>query len=431
MKLISESRSMDSKQNERPITSFFERKSRQVNENETTELQINSSSVSPDANRTDGSDSLCTGKESISSTTSPKPASSSFSSSSSSSSGIVNPSNTDLPNKPHQPRLKRFPLREMGNQKRAFNPKWFDEFKFLHYREESDSIICHTCVVADNQNLLKTDTKKERRFIDKGFFKWTKALEKFLVHANSATQKHAIEVLSRPSHVDELLSQHAASQKRENSRCLMKILENIVFLGKQGLAFRGDGNDKTGNFYQLFLLRAKDDPALLKWIDKNYDRHVTPQAQNEILKLLATKLLRKIATDIRFSGCYSILADEATDVRNTQQLVICIRWVTKDLVAEEDFIGLIPLDKTNAQNIATAIKDVILRLGLSIEDAKAQCYDGCSTMTGVRNRVAAIIKRDNPKCLLTHCYCHALNLAVGDTVKSVPLLKETMSQRNW
>ena len=102
--------------------------------------------------------------------TSPEP-------SSSSSFGIVNPSNTDLSDKPHQVRLKKFPLREMGNQKRAFNPKWFDEFKFLHYREESDSVICRTCAVADNQNLLKTDTKKERIFIEKGFFKWTKALE--------------------------------------------------------------------------------------------------------------------------------------------------------------------------------------------------------------------------------------------------------------
>ena len=104
----------------------------------------------------------------------------------------------------------------------------------------------------------------------------------------------------------------------------MKILENIVFLGKQGLAFRADSDDKTGNFYQIVLLRAKDDPALLKWIDKTYDRHVTPQAQNEILKLLALKFLRKIATDINLSGCYSILADEATAVSNTQQLVICI-----------------------------------------------------------------------------------------------------------
>ena len=274
--------------------------------------------------------------------------------------------------------------------------------------------------------MLKTDTKKERTFIDKVFFKWTKALERFRVHANSATCKHATEVLSNPSHIDELLSEHAASQKHENSRCLMKILENIVFLGKQRLAFRGDGHNKTRNLYQLVLLQAKDDPALLKWIDKTYDRHVTPQAQNEILKLLAMKLLRKIATDIRLGECYSILADEATDVSNTQQLVICIRWVMKDLAVEEDFIGLMPLDKANTQNIAAAIKDVILRLGLSFEDAKAQRHNGCSTMTGVRNGVAAIIKRDNPKCLPTHCYCHALNLVVGDTVKGVPLLKETL-----
>ena len=47
-------------------------------------------------------------------------------------------------------------------------------------------------------------------------------------------------------------------------------------------------------------------------------------------------------------------------------------------------------------------------------------------MTRVRNGVTAIIKWDNPKCLLTHFYCHTLNLAVGDTVKGVPLLKETL-----
>lgn len=85
-----------------------------------------------------------------------------------------------------------------------------------------------------------------------------------------------------------------------------------------------------------------------------------------------------------------------------------------------------PLERTNAENITYAIKDVILRLGLSINDAKAQCYDGCSTMTGVRTGVATRIKQENPKCLLTHCYCHAFNLAVGDTVKNVPLLKEVL-----
>ena len=317
-------------------------------------------------------------------------------------------------------------MRNTGKQKRAFNPKWFDQFAFLHYREDSDSVICHTCALADKRNLLKIDSKKENTFIESGFSYWKKAIEKFRTHATTATHKHATEVLAKPAHIDELLSGTVAAQKRENSRCMMKILENIVFLGQQGLALRGDGDDKTGNFYQLVLLRAKDDPALQKWIEKSYDRHMTPKAQNEILKLLTLRLLRKIAADIHSSGCFSLLADEATDVSNMQLLIICIRWVTRDLTVEEDFIGLMPLEKANAANIAAVLNDVILRMGLSMEDAKAQCYDGCSTMTGVRNGVATIIKRENPKCLLTHCYCHALNLAVGDTVKSVPLLKETL-----
>ena len=55
----------------------------------------------------------------------------------------------DIPKKPHQPRSIKFPMRDTGKQKRAFNPKWFDQFTFLHYREDSDSVICHNCALAD------------------------------------------------------------------------------------------------------------------------------------------------------------------------------------------------------------------------------------------------------------------------------------------
>ena len=84
----------------------------------------------------------------------------------------------------------------MGKQKRSFNPKWFDGLKFLNYWEESDSVICHTNAVTDKNNLLKTDTKKEKAFIETRFFHWKKAIEKFLAHARSATHIHAAEVLN-------------------------------------------------------------------------------------------------------------------------------------------------------------------------------------------------------------------------------------------
>ena len=64
-------------------------------------------------------------------------------------SGKSFPSTGDFPEKPHQPRSTKVPMRDTGKQKRAFNPKWFDQFTFLHYREDSDSVICHTCALAD------------------------------------------------------------------------------------------------------------------------------------------------------------------------------------------------------------------------------------------------------------------------------------------
>ena len=178
------------------------------------------------------------------------------------------------------------------------------------------------------------------------------------------------------------MSDAIAAEKMENTRCSIKILQNVVFLERQGLALRGDGDGKSGNFYQLMLLRALDDPSLLKWINRSYDRLMSSTSQNEILKLLALKLLRKIASDIVISDCYSILADEASDVSNTQQLVVCIRWVTNNLEVEERFISLVPLERAQADVIAVAIKDVLMRFSLLISNAKTQCYDSCSTMVG-------------------------------------------------
>jgi len=64
-------------------------------------------------------------------------------------SGKSSSSTGDFPENTHQPRSLKFPKRDTGKKKRAFNPKWFDQFTFLHYREGSDSVICHTRTLAD------------------------------------------------------------------------------------------------------------------------------------------------------------------------------------------------------------------------------------------------------------------------------------------
>ena len=55
-----------------------------------------------------------------------------------------------------------------------------------------------------------------------------------------------------------------------------------------------------------------------------------------------------------------------------------------------------------------------------IQDVRGQCYGWIFDHAGAK------IKKLNEKFLRMHCYCHSLNLAVGDTKKNIPLLKDTL-----
>ena len=104
-----------------------------------------------------------------------------------------------------------------------------------------------------------------------------------------------------------------------------------------------------------------------------------------------------------------------------EQLVFCLRWVDDNLIVHEDFVDMHPMKGTD--QIVSLIKDILLRMNLRLQDAHGQCYDGAAAMAGAKTHVATQIKAINGKCFYTHFYGHALNLAVGDSIKSVVCLK--------
>ena len=60
---------------------------------------------------------------------------------------------------------------------------------------------------------------------------------------------------------------------------------------------------------------------------------------------------------------------------------ICIRWVDKELLeAHEDFFGFYNVPDVSAETIVSAIKDVLLKLQLSLVNCRGQCYDGTRNM---------------------------------------------------
>ena len=118
------------------------------------------------------------------------------------------------------------------------------------------------------------------------------------------------------------------------------------------------------------------------------------------------------------------MVDECADITNEEQLVICFRWLDENLEVHEDFVGFHPLCDTKADTVVKVILDTIHRKDLKIKNARGQCYDGASTMAGVKNGVEAKIKVMNEAALYTHCYGHALNLAVNDCIRNTKDLND-------
>ena len=151
--------------------------------------------------------------------------------------------------------------------------------------------------------------------------------EKLVVHRSAVNR--FVEVPSSTDDIVGTVTKNLLEIQQKNVSALMKILSSIRYLACQRLPLRSH-NDSESNFRQLLLLRAEDDPNFQEWLHKETNRFTSSAIQNEILKDMAMHILRSIVTNIEKSSYYSIMADEATDIINKEQFVVCIRWVDND-----------------------------------------------------------------------------------------------------
>ncbi|KAI6656107.1 Zinc finger MYM-type protein 1-like [Oopsacas minuta] len=341
-----------------------------------------------------------------------------------------------VPESLYQPFLL-FPQRSFGNQQRAFCSSWYSKYPWLHYQEVCDSVLCFYCLVAYKRGLgsIASNKSSDDKFTKIGLSNWKKALTKFDKHQNSLSHRDAIDqVMCRNKDVGEILRKGYAEEKAENRRMLQIIITSKRYLGRQGLALRGhyktgddivERGETDSNFIQLLKTRAEDNPGLFNWMKKSQSKFTSPDIQNEIISIMALMILRKIASEL--SGkIYTIMVDETTDLSNTEQMVLCLRYVDDDLEVHEEVIGLHSLESTSADMIVSTIQDILLRLNIRIDHCRGQCYDGAYNMSGVRSGVATQLIRLESRALYTHCYGHALNLATQDALKGVKIMKDAL-----
>ena len=154
--------------------------------------------------------------------------------------------------------------------------------------------------------------------------------------------------------------------------------------------------------------------------------HIFQTTQNEIIKCCGQVITEKNVNEVKQNRFFSILADEATDCSNKEQMSLVLRFVDSNLNIREDFIKFIHCKWGLAgADLAAVILKALADLSLNIEYCRAQGYDGA--VAGHINGLSAHILRLNRKAIYTHCYSHRLNLVICHAC-SVPIVKNIMTQ---
>ena len=170
--------------------------------------------------------------------------------------------------------------------------------------------------------------------------------------------------------IDAQLNKQFSEYQQTNYRMLLKQLSSLWYLLRQGIAMRGH-EQIEGNLFQLLLLRSEECHELKQWVkEKHYP-------SNQILDM-SRSVTQQLLKDIHSASIYSLIGDEATDISNTEQLCISLRWVDKMFTIHEDALELTHLTKTDVETITSAIKDFLLRYQLQISLCRGQAYDGAS-----------------------------------------------------
>ena len=123
---------------------------------------------------------------------------------------------------------------------------------------------------------------------------------------------------------------------------------------------------------------------------------------------------------------FSIIADEATDIINTEQLNVSIRCVNDTYHINEDSIGLCRVPNTSANTLYTVINDLLIRCSLPLSLCRGQAYDGAATMLGKKSGVATRFLKDNAASIPIHCCAHSLNLCLQDAGRKFPTLRDAL-----
>ena len=345
-----------------------------------------------------------------------------------------------------------FPYATFGKQRRCFSVDWLKKYSWMCYSHVLGGAFCKVCVFFGPELTGKGGHQKTGNLVSQPLQNWKDVHEISRSHSQCQYHESAVELADNfirtheapAADIVHCLDSALCRKEQEARKALVPIVKTILLCGRQGLTLRGHTESQDildesavanneGNFRAFLRFRIDaGDKCLerhLKQASKNA-KYTSPRIQNELISCCGQLIVTDIAARVNAAKCFTVLADETTDSGRKEQLAVCVRYVHVDDYGKpqlrEDFVGFADVsDDVTAAGIAATILIVLKSAGIDIRHCYGQGYDGASTMSGHLGGVQAIIRKECPLALYTHCASHCLNLALSHAC-SVPAVRNCL-----
>lgn len=291
--------------------------------------------------------------------------------------------------------------RKLENENREFQPEWESEFCFTKGKKDGTSLclICRETVNGYkrynlNRHYSSVHSQFEEKFPKKSKIREEKlqSLKKSLACERSVlfNAMNKNELTTKASYqVTEILAQ---KMKPFSDAEIVK--ECVVTICKTLFSHLSNGKQILD---EVSKLQLSDSTCMRRSQD------------------LAANIALNITDELQQCKYFSLALDSSTDITSVSQLLLFVKYVSKDCVLKEDFLGMIPMTgQTRGVDYLNAIVSYFNERSIDLKKVFSVCTDGCPSMLGRNIGFVQLLKNHlgNDSLLSFHCIIHQESLAV-------------------
>ena len=284
-------------------------------------------------------------------------------------------------------------------QTRAFNEKWEQEF-FVTLNADNSSVSCLICGQSisglKRSNLQRHFKAKHSLFCNDS-------------PIDSHSRKTKLTELKKNRDAQKICLASGQKASDDLSEASIRI-SHLICRNKKPFT---DGEYLKTAAMSIVETVCHGDPCKDRVLKKIAAIPLSRQTVSRKSEDIASDLQDQLLADLRDCDYISIAFDESTDVCDTAQLCLYVRFV-KDLEVREELLAFLHLkDRTSGELVAQAIIKCLQGFDLPLEKIVSCTTDGAKAMTGKHTGCVAIMKKSGlfPNMNITlHCIIHQESL---------------------